>query len=301
MAHVTSTSAPLTTDSAAATLVSACELAGLDPDGARLIRHGTNANFRLASCPVMVRIAPGHMEIVRKELAVARWLADNAFPAARVAEDIRQPAELDGRIVTFWELISANEEPARVPDLARLLHGLHHLPEPEAFTLPSFDPFEHTAQRLGTAGSDSDACFLRDSCEMLREQYANLEFALPRGVIHADAHEQNALRDPSGTVVLLDFEACAWGPREWDLVVLAMRYQPFGWISRDEYAECVAAYDGFDITRWPGYPVLTSIRALSMTSWLLGKAGQSPAHAAELRKRMADLRAGEPPRDWQPL
>lgn len=301
MARVTSTSAPLTTDSAAATLVSACELAGLDPAGARLIRHGTNANFRLASCPVMVRIAPGHMGIVRKELAVARWLAGNAFPAARVVEKIGQPAELDGRIVTFWELIDANEEPARVPDLARLLHGLHHLPEPTAFTLPLFDPFEHTVQRLGTAGSDPDARFLRDNCEMLREQYANLEFALPRGVIHADAHEQNALRDPSGTVVLLDFEACAWGPREWDLVVLAMRYQPFGWISQDEYAECVTAYDGFDITTWPGYPVLTSIRALSMTSWLLQKADQSPAHAAELRKRMADLRAGDPPRNWQPL
>ena len=301
MAHVTSTPAPLTTDSAAATLVSACERAGLDPAGARLIRHGTNANYRLAASPVMVRLAPGHMEVVQRELAVARWLAGNSFPAGRVAEEIRQPLEIDGRIITFWELIEAHEEPARVSDIARLLYGLHHLPQPEAFTLPVFDPFEHTVQRLGTDGNDPDACFLRDSCEMLREQYANLEFALPRGVIHADAHEQNALRDPSGTVVLLDFEACAWGPREWDLVVLAMRYQPFGWISQEEYAECVAAYEGFDITSWPGYPVLTSIRALSMTSWLLQKADQSPAHAAELRKRMADLRAGDPPRNWQPL
>jgi hypothetical protein len=298
MANVT---APFAADSAAATLVSACGLAGLDPAGASLIRHGTNANYRLASRPVMVRISPGHMEVVQKELAVARWLAGNGFPAGRVAEQIRQPLVLDGQIVTFWELIEAHEEPARVPDIARLLHGLHHLPEPAAFTLPLFDPFEHTAERLGLAGNNPDACFLRDNCELVREQWASLEFALPPGVIHADAHEQNALRDRSGTVRLLDLEACAWGPREWDLGVLAMRYQPLGWISQGEYDECVAAYDGFDITRWPGYPVLASARALSMTSWLLLKAGQSPGHAAELRRRMADLRAGNPPRGWRAL
>jgi aminoglycoside phosphotransferase (APT) family kinase protein len=301
MAHATSIPAPFTAESAAATLVAACELAGLDPAGASLIRHGTNANYRLASCPVMVRIAPGGMEVVRKELAVARWLAGNSFPAGRVTEEIRQPLELDGHIVTFWELIDPHEDPARVPDLARLLYGLHHLPDPEGFTLPLFDPFEHTAQRLETAGNDPDARFLRESCAMLRERWADLEFALPPGVIHADAHEQNALRDKSGTVILLDFEACAWGPREWDLGVLAMRYKPLGWIGQDEYAECVAAYDGFDISQWPGYPVLVSARALSMTSWLLLKAGQSAAHAAELRRRMADLRAGNPPQDWRAL
>ena len=179
------------------------------------------------------------------------------FPAGRVAEEIRQPLELDGRIITFWELIEAHEEPARVPDLARLLHGLHHLPGPAAFTLPLFDPFDHTVHRLEAAGKCQDASSsCAPSAEMLREQYAGLEFTLPPGIIHADAHEQNALRDRSGTVRLLDFEACAWGPREWDLGVLAMRYQPFGWISQDEYAECVAAYGGFDIIKWPGYQVL---------------------------------------------
>jgi Phosphotransferase enzyme family len=301
MAHATSTPAPFTSASSADTLISACERAGLDPAGASLIRFGTNANYRLAAYPIMVRIAPGHMDVVQKELAVARWLARNGFPAGRVAEEIRQPLQLGGRIVTFWELIEAHEEPARVSDLARLLHGLHQLPAPAAFTLPLFDPFDHTVRRLESAGDGQDARFLRSRSDALREQYANLEFALPMGMIHADAHEQNALRDRSGTVVLLDFEACAWGPREWDLGVLAMRYQPFGWISQDEYGDCVAAYGGFDITAWPGYKVLADIRALSMTSWLLQKADQSPAHAAELRKRMADLREDRPPRDWRAL
>jgi Ser/Thr protein kinase RdoA (MazF antagonist) len=301
MAHVTSTPVPFTADSAAAALVSACGLAGLDPSGASLIRLGTNANYRLATHPVMVRIAPGHPEVVQKELAVARWLAGHGFPAGRVAEYIGQPLELGGRLVTFWELIDANQQPARVADIARLLHRLHLLPDPAGLALPVFDPLGHSAQRLETAGDGPDAKYLRDRLAQLREVYAGLRFTLPAGVIHGDAHEANALRDRDGVPVLLDFESCGWGPREWDLGVLAMRYRPFGWINRSDYEECVAAYDGFDITRWDGFPVLTDIRALSMTSWLLTKAGQSPAHAAELDKRMADLRAGGPTGNWRAL
>lgn len=301
MAHATSTHVPFTTSAAAVTLASACELAGLDPTGARLIRLGTNANYRLAARPVMVRISPGHLEVVRKELAVARWLAANGFPAGRIAEEIPQPLHLDGRIVTFWELITAHDIPAAVPDIAHLLFKFHQLPDPTDFTLPRFDPLDHTAQRLRSAGDGKDAEFLRARCEELRELYAGLRFELPPGVIHGDAHEQNALRDQAGTVLLLDFESCAWGPREWDLGVLAMRYQPFGWISQNEYAQCVAAYGGYDITGWPGYTVLAGIRALSMTSWLLEKADQSPDHAAEFRKRMVGLRAGGPLDNWQAL
>lgn len=281
-------------------LRAACEAAGLASDGAQLLRLGTNANYRLAGQPVMVRISPGRAGDVRKELAVARWLAECAFPAARIAEDISQPLVADGRIATFWELIEPGREPARVADFARLLRDLHRLPEP-GFPLPRFDPLDHAARRLESAGDGEDARFLRDRCEHLREQYARLDFVLPQGVIHGDAHEANALRGSDGTVRMLDFEAFALGPREWDLGVLAMRYRPFGWISESEYRACVAAYGGFDITSWPGFPVLTRIRELSMTSWLLRKAGDSPEHAAELRRRMADLRDDSAPRHWRPL
>ncbi len=290
-----------TSQTARVTLAAACEAAGLDSRGASLLRLGSNASYRLAAHPVVVRIAPGNMDVVVKEVAIARWLAESRFPATRIAEGFGQPLELDGRIVTFWELIEHHRDPVRVPDIARLLHELHRLPEPAGFTLPWFDPFGHSAQRLAAAGDGEDACFLRERSEILREQYADLEFVLPQGVIHGDAHEANALRGPSGEVVLLDFEACAWGPREWDLGVLAMRYQPFGWISEEDYRACVAACGGFDVTRWSGYRVLTRIRELSMTTWLLQKAGQSPQHGAELRRRMADLRDDDAPRHWRAL
>jgi hypothetical protein len=53
-----------------------------------MLRLGTNDNYRLAAHPILVRIAPGHIEEVRKEIAVARWLAATALPAARVADSI---------------------------------------------------------------------------------------------------------------------------------------------------------------------------------------------------------------------
>jgi aminoglycoside phosphotransferase (APT) family kinase protein len=290
-----------TSETAERTLQAACAIAGLDGRGARLLRLGTNANYRLAAHPIMVRIAPGHIEDVRKEVDVARWLAGSGFPAARVVEDIDQPLILGERAATFWELIEESPEPARVVDVARLLRDLHRLPEPRAFALPPFEPLAHTIRRLGAAIDGEDVQFLRNRCELLQQQFADLEFLLPPGVIHGDAHEGNALRDRSGIVRLLDFESFAIGPREWDLGVLALRYRPFGWISEDDYKACVVAYGGFDVTEWPGFPVLRAIRELSMTTWLLRKASESPEHYAEFRKRMADLRDDNAPRHWRAL
>ena len=290
-----------TSETAERTLRAACSIVGLDSCGAGLLRLGTNANYRLAAHPVMVRIAPGHIEDVRKELDVARWLASSGFPAARVVKDIDQPLILGERAATFWKLIEESPEPAHVVDVARLLRDLHRLPEPRAFALPRFEPLAHTIRRLGSATDGEDAQFLRDRCELLQRQFADLEFVLPPGVIHGDAHEGNALRDPSGTVQLLDFESFAIGPREWDLGVLALRYRPFGWVSEDDYKACVVAYGGFDVTEWPGFRVLRAIRELSMTTWLLQNAGKSPEHYAEFRKRVADLRDDSAPRHWRAL
>lgn len=288
-------------ESARQTLRLACRAAGLDDRGARLLRLGTNANYRLTGAPIMVRISPGRANDVRKEVAVARWLARHHFPAARLIEDIDQPLELDGRLITFWGFIEEGDKPATVVDVALLLRELHQLPGPETFTVPRFEPLDHTARRLKSAGDGKDARFLRKRCTELQERYAGLDFPLRPGVIHGDAHDKNAIRDKNGTVRLLDFESFAWGPREWDLAVLALRYQPFGWISDEEYRACVGAYGGFDVTKWPGYPVLQAIRELSMTTWLLQNVGESVEHDTEFRKRMADLRDDDAPRHWRPF
>lgn len=288
-----------TSESSWGTLQLACDAAELDSDGAELLRLGTNANYRLAHAPIMVRIARGRADDVRKEVAVARWLASHEFPAARVIEDIAQPMAVDGRLVTFWEFIDGDGVSARSVEIAGLLRDLHNLPAPESVDLPPFVPLEHTVQRLDDTPDGPDARFLRERCRELQHEFAALEFSLTPGVIHGDAHDRNAVRDSRGAVRLIDFESFCCGPREWDIGVLALRYRPFGWISEDEYRACVTAYGGYDVTAWPGYAVLQGIRELDMTSWLFQNIGESPKHEAEFRKRMIDLRDQSAPRDWQ--
>ncbi len=293
-----------TSESAWRTLRLACETVGLNSDGATLLRLGSNANFRLDSAPVMVRIARDHIDTVRKEVDVARWLASQDFPAARLMEDVDQLLVLDGTAVTFWQLISQSNEPARAVDVADILHDLHRLPAPDTFVLPRFDPLPHIAQRLDATSEGAtveEVQFLRRRCDELRERFARLTFALPEGVIHADAHVGNLLRDRSGAIRLIDFESFAWGPREWDLAVLATQYKPFNWMSNADYRACVAAYGGFDVISWYGYDVLVAIRELNMTTWLLQNVGESPGHAEEVCTRMADLRDDHAPRRWRPF
>ncbi len=293
-----------TSESTWRTLRSACETVGLNSEGAALLRLGSNANFRLASAPVMVRIARDHIDTVRKEVDVARWLASQDFPAARLIEDVDQLLVLDGTAVTFWQLIDQSDEPPRALDVAGILRDLHRLPAPDTFALPAFDPLPSIAPRLEAAPEGvtaEDVQFLLRRCDELREQFARLSFVLPEGVIHADAHVGNLLRDRSGAIRLIDFESFAWGPREWDLAVLATQYNPFNWISHAEYRACVAAYGGFDVTSRDGYDVLVAIRELNMTTWLLQNVGESPRHAEEFHTRMADLRADRVPRRWRPF
>src|SRR3954468_2669684 len=85
----------------------ACRAAGLDDRGAELIRLGENALFRLASAPVIVRVARGKewLPKARIEVAFSRWLVKEGFPAARVVEDLEQPFVIEGHPVTFWRLI----------------------------------------------------------------------------------------------------------------------------------------------------------------------------------------------------
>jgi hypothetical protein len=101
----------------ARTLERACAAAGLDGGGAELLRLGENAIYRLASVPVVVRIARRYLPDVRAEVAVARWLASADFPAVRLAGPADQPLVVDGRPVTFWKLIADREEFGTVAEL----------------------------------------------------------------------------------------------------------------------------------------------------------------------------------------
>jgi aminoglycoside phosphotransferase (APT) family kinase protein len=287
---------------AGALLDKACASVGLDPKGARLLRIGSNAVYRLAA-PVVVRISRSgaSLDQARRSVAVARWLESAGFPAVR-AVHVDQPVVADGHVATFWGAVSDDgDQYATVGEVAEILVKLHALRAPDSLHLPALAPFENAGRRIEVNDwlTPGDRAFLTGRLAELQDKYAKLEFVLPPGVIHGDASIGNVLRDYQGNPVLIDLDGFAVGPREWDVVLTAMYYDSFGWHTREEYETFVQVY-GFDIMTWPGYPVLRDVREFLMVTWVIQKAGESETIAAEARKRIAALRTGASRKHWQP-
>jgi aminoglycoside phosphotransferase (APT) family kinase protein len=284
-------------ETARATLERTCTELGLATADAKLIRMGENAMFALRAEKIVVRIARTveRRKRVERELAVARWLADNNFPAVRVAEEFEQPRAIDGRLVTFWHLVDESGK-ATFDDLAGLLRDMHSLPTP-TFELPQFDPFTAVPGRLANPGSadETAVAFLTQLYDEVRGRYANLAFPSPFGVIHGDAHRGNVIPTVEGPL-LADFEVVAWGPREWDLTPTAMSVDRFG-LPRATYESFARTY-GRDVTTWPDFSVLRSTRELTMVTWLMQIIDESPERAREFYHRVGSLRDGKPHELW---
>jgi Ser/Thr protein kinase RdoA (MazF antagonist) len=293
-----------TAETAGVVLREACASAGLDPAGAELLRIGSNAVYRLASSPVIVRVArdPDALADMERVVRVARWLETEDFPANRALAGVAQPSVVGGRAVTFWESAQEREEYATVGELADLLRRLHWLEEPESIGLPYFDPFAKiwgSLRRLDSVAED-DLAFLEERAGRLNKEYDRLDFVLPFGMIHGDANIGNVLRHADGHAVLIDLDGFALAPREWDLILTAIYYDRYGWHTRGQYEEFVYRY-GFDLMNWPGYEVLADVRELMMVIWIGQQVGTSERSAEEFARRMRSLRTGEGRRDWGPF
>jgi Ser/Thr protein kinase RdoA (MazF antagonist) len=280
------------------TLEEACAQAGLSSDGAELLRLGENAIYQLAADPVVVRIARSadRLPRVRRELCVARWLSTSNVPAVHVIDEIDQPILVHDRPITFWRTVTGGDPVPDHIDLARLLAAFHKAPDCPC-ELASFDPLGPSFSRLANADTVAadDRDYLRTRCDDLNGELQHLEFALPRGPIHGDAHTRNLLTD-HGQVVLIDFESAAVGPREWDLMPTAIGVERYDRPER-QYREFADTY-GFDVRTWPGYPVLREVRELTMTTWIMQNIGESPAVAAEFALRVGSLRERDFTRAW---
>jgi len=290
-------------DSTRRTLEIVCAAAGLDAGGAELLRLGENAIYRLPLIPLVARIARtiDYLPAIETEVEVALWLESVTFPAVRLAGPADQPFVADGRVVTFWELVSERTEYGTVAELAALLRWLHDLEPPSSLVLPELRPFARVDTRIDGADlAEGDREFLRARLAELSERYAGLKFVLPAGPVHGDANVGNVIRRSDGVAVLIDMDGFAAGPREWDLVLTAMYFERFGWHTAQEYGEFVSGY-GFDVMSWPGYRVLRDVRELLMVAWLAQNIRESPEIAAEVVSRIADLRGGDGRRDWAPF
>lgn len=287
------------------TLANACNTVGLDAADATLMRLGENATYALDSAPIVVRIARSMraLEDVRKETRVARWLREAEYPAARLADipGATSPIIVDEHPVTFWQRIETGSDAPTPADLGHLLRRLHELDVPSWLDLPSFDPFARVAQRLQNAPPSVDTeevSFLTRLFGQLKPEFAKLDFQFPFGAVHGDAHPGNLLRASSGEVVLTDFEGFSYGPREWDLSMSAAYRYGFEWLDEAEYRSFAEAY-GYDVAKWSGFPVLRSIRELTMTTWIMQLVDTNPAIEEEFSQRVSDLLTGEMPRNWR--
>jgi len=241
------------------------------------------------------------VDLVRRTVAVARWLESADYPAVRVVA-VDQPVIAGGYAVTFWQATSDDgDQYASTAEIADVLARLHRLVAPEELRLPPLAPFANAAQRISanTWLSPDDRSFLTTTLARMQDAYADLEFVLPQGVIHGDASVGNVLRDGQGNPVLIDLDGFAVGPREWDLALTAVYYDSFGWHTREEYEDFTRVY-GFDIMQWSGYPVMRAAREFLMVTWVVQKAAESDWAAAEARNRISALRTGASRKDWRP-
>lgn len=291
-------------DSAAAASIlrRACGLAGLNPEGAELVRLGDHAVFRIDRGRIVSRVGrhADRLPSVRREVAVAQWLAAEDYPSARLVTEAEQPVVVEGHPVTFWEGLADGETYASTREMGDLLRRLHGLGAP-SFPLPELRPFGKVDRRLKRAVlREETRGYLSALAQELSAKYEGLEFVLPPGHLHGDFNIGNVLRDAEERPTVIDLDGFAVGPREWDLMQTAMYYDSFGWHSEDEYADFVTGY-GFDVRQWSGYRVLRSVRELLMVTWLAQNAGTNPRAAEEVEKRVDSLRSGGSRRDWAPF
>lgn len=294
---------PMTEAGTRAILRQACEAADLTADGARLLRLGSNAVYRLTA-PVVARIARPEADTTpaHRMIAVARWLESASYPAVR-ALPLDQPLIIASHAVTFWEAVSDDgDQYATIAEVAEVIARLHKMTAPEDLELPTLEPFRDAGQRIAESRwlTEDDRAWMTSELAGLQAEYARLDFTLPQGVIHGDANIGNVLHDSRGNPVVIDLDDFATGPREWDLIQTAIYYDRFGWHTREEYETFTEVY-GYDLTQWPGYSVLAEIREFIMVSWMILKADEGENTSAEATKRLNALRTGASRKDWNPF
>ncbi|WP_330478011.1 aminoglycoside phosphotransferase family protein [Streptomyces platensis] len=292
-----------TSAGAAHVLAAACRRAGLDGDGARLLRFGENALFRLTAHPVVARIARSadYLDAARGEVRVSRWLTQEGFPVTRAVDDLEQPLIVDGHPVTFWHVIEESTRKPTYSELGAVLRDLHSLSLPDTLSLPPYPVLDRTDRRIDAAVGipEDDRAFLRKRARELRDRVAELRFESEKGPVHGDAHVQNLMVDRNDQVILIDLERFSFDFPEWDLMVTATEHHSLGWQTKEEYGAYVGAY-GRDLRAWPGFPTLRAVQEFNMTTWLMQNVSENAETAAEYVRRIASLRNEDTPRYWNP-
>ncbi|MFI6287659.1 phosphotransferase family protein [Streptomyces sp. NPDC051018] len=275
---------------------------GLDGHQPHLLRGHTNA---------VVRLGPAVLKIARKgtpapalehTVQLVRWLTDSGFPSVPLHPGVRQPLQLAADApATVWTYLPQPARPIIAADLAAPLAALHRLSDPPVPVRPldNLDAIRRSLTAARTLDAD-DLAFLRHRTDRLEHRLKDVRYELPPGLVQGDAQHRNALHDTAaGRTVLCDWDTLAHGRPEWDLVTVEIHCRRFGH-GPAHYTDFATAY-GFDVTAWPGYPVLRDIRELRMITTNARKTAHTPGSLAEVRRRIKGLRENEHALPWNIL
>jgi aminoglycoside phosphotransferase (APT) family kinase protein len=279
-------------------VLAAAEVLPAPAGDARLLSLGENAVFAAGDLVVKVGRDAELLERARRELRIARWLADAGVPAVRAAEP--EALLVEGHPVTVWHRLPDAVRPAEPRDLAALLRIVHALPTPPFALSPRelLGGVERWLRLAGDAIDPADAAYLRERRDGFAEAAARLTPRLTPGPIHGDALPRNVHIGPDGPV-LVDLETFSADLREHDLVVMAL--------SRDRYGLPAAAYEeftdtyGWDVREWDGCAVLRGARETASCAWVAQHAPSNPKALEEFRRRVASLRDGDETVRWYPF
>ncbi|RGC69751.1 Phosphotransferase enzyme family protein [Micromonospora sp. MW-13] len=274
---------------------------GVPTRDARLLRLTNNAVFALPSAAIVIRIARTHQlyERVNKVVRLAHWFAHVDAPAIRLAADVEQPVQVGRLLASVWKYVPPTLPAPTAEDLGRALREFH-MPGVPPFPLPMWDPIGDARRRLDDAEGLGDHArdFLVDWCNRLEPRLAALRRDTEGQLIHGDAHVGNLLREPSGRAVLCDFDATCVGPRQVDLVAVAVGEARFGGV--DSYQSLADTY-GYDVTTDPSWPLLREARELKMIVAAVPLLASSASIVREFTTRLRSVMEGNHQARWTPF
>ena len=288
----------MTTTRTLAVLHEACARTGLDASDAVPLHQHAATLYLFKAQRVVVRLNSDvdDRRRARTVVELTRWLIGQGFPSV-APTDVQQPLDLDDYTVTLWRYYPQNDRPKPTADhLGAMLRQLHALPAPPVELAP-YQPLKHFGDSVAASTSllASDRAWLLARRTELLGEYERLDFPLGYGWIHGDAYPGNTLWD-GDRALLGDWDEVGTGPRELDLVSTHQGAR-FGrpQAERDAFT---AAY-GYDVTAWPGFPVLREMRDLhTLGSYMrLADAGNERA-AIELGFRLDTLKRGDADAQW---
>ena len=272
----------------------------------KLISFRQNAIFYLADQGISLRIYGPAEHPVRAALMVncARWLERHNFPAVRLSPILAgQPLDLLGYQISVWQWVRQDDlRPHYALLYGRLLKSFHALPENDEFAVLPFDPVGKIRQRLDrlktkqTISTESQT-LLEGAYDRVNATQAELQNSkLGRGIIHGDAMPGNAIQR-DGQMVMIDLDSVTFGPREWDLVPMAIAAKRFGQRGQARWREFLEGY-GIDEGDLAELHAAKIIKQLSMTVYLCLSAGQSAAIDTEIARRLRMWADGDLDGHW---